>query len=198
MDGGAEAAVARRRAGSSLEPGAPASRSPAGYHRLFAHGSYRCSSIVSLFFLLFGAAAVQNSAIAWVSHYHPRHHAHTDSDEDPYDVRRGLWWAHMGWVLHDDTADHDYRNVPHLLGNRLIALQHRWYCTSRTRHGGSRASGDRDGMGRPTGGRAVGWLRSTRRAISRDICHQLDRPPVWSPAVFQPECWRVTTRWSHC
>jgi stearoyl-CoA desaturase (Delta-9 desaturase) len=98
----------------------------AGYHRLFAHGSYRCSSIVSLFFLLFGAAAVQNSAIVWVSD-HRRHHAHTDSDEDPYDVRRGLWWAHMGWVLHDDTAAHDYRNVPDLLGNRLIALQHRWY-----------------------------------------------------------------------
>src|SRR5262245_27835440 len=35
----------------------------AGYHRLFAHRSYRCAPAVRLFYLLFGAAAVQNSAI---------------------------------------------------------------------------------------------------------------------------------------
>jgi stearoyl-CoA desaturase (delta-9 desaturase) len=97
-----------------------------GYHRLFAHGSYRCSRAVAIFYLLFGAAAVQNSALTWVAD-HRRHHAHTDSDDDPSDARRGFWWAHMGWVLHGDAAAANFTNVRDLLGNRLVALQHRFY-----------------------------------------------------------------------
>ncbi len=97
----------------------------AGYHRLFAHRSYRCSPLVSLVYLLFGAAAVQNSALTWASD-HRRHHAHTDEDLDPYDARRGLWWSHIGWVLRGG-ASRDYTNVRDLLGDRLVAWQHRWY-----------------------------------------------------------------------
>src|SRR5258708_31534346 len=69
-----------------------------GSHRLFTHRSYRCSRVVAAFFLLFGAAAVQNSALTWASD-HRRHHAHTDGDDDPYNARQGLWWSHIGWVF---------------------------------------------------------------------------------------------------
>jgi len=96
-----------------------------GYHRLFAHRSYRCSRLVSAFYLLFGAAAVQNSALAWASD-HRRHHAHTDRDDDPYDARQGLWWSHVGWVLRRDSPP-DCSNVRDLQGDRLVALQHEWY-----------------------------------------------------------------------
>jgi len=97
----------------------------AGYHRLFAHASYRCSRSVAGFFLLFGAAAVQNSALTWASD-HRRHHAHTDEDDDPYDARLGLWWSHIGWVLHGD-ATRDYSNVHDLSRDRLLMFQHRHY-----------------------------------------------------------------------
>ena len=96
-----------------------------GYDRLFAHRSYRCSRTVAAFYLLFGAAAVQNSALTWAS-AHRRHHAHTDRDEDPYDARRGLWWSHIGWLLHA-RGHNDYANVPDLSRDRLVALQHRLY-----------------------------------------------------------------------
>jgi stearoyl-CoA desaturase (delta-9 desaturase) len=96
-----------------------------GYHRLFAHGSYRCSPVVSFFCLLFGAAAVQNSALAWASD-HRRHHACPDSEDDPYDARRGLWWSHIGWILRSGSA-RDYSNVRDLTKDRLIMLQHRFY-----------------------------------------------------------------------
>jgi stearoyl-CoA desaturase (Delta-9 desaturase) len=96
-----------------------------GYHRLFSHRSYRCSRIVAGLYLLFGAAALQNSALAWVS-AHRRHHAHTDQDDDPYDARRGLWWSHVGWLL--QSACHvDYSNVKDLSQDPLVALQHRRY-----------------------------------------------------------------------
>jgi stearoyl-CoA desaturase (Delta-9 desaturase) len=97
----------------------------AGYHRLFAHASYRCSRGVAAFFLLFGAAAVQNSALTWASD-HRRHHAHTDEDDDPYDARLGLWWSHIGWVLRVDSA-RSYANVRDLSHDRLLMLQHRYY-----------------------------------------------------------------------
>jgi stearoyl-CoA desaturase (delta-9 desaturase) len=96
-----------------------------GYHRFFAHRSYRCSQIVAAFYLLFGAAAVQNSALTWASD-HRRHHAHTDADDDPYDARQGLWWSHIGWVLYDDPM-RDYSNVWDLMNNGLVAFQHRFY-----------------------------------------------------------------------
>ncbi len=95
-----------------------------GYHRLFSHRSYRSAAPLRAFYLLFGAAAFQNSAINWASD-HRRHHAHTDEDEDPYDARQGLWWSHIGWVLYKDPL-RDYANVRDLFRDRLVALQHRY------------------------------------------------------------------------
>ncbi len=96
-----------------------------GYHRLFSHGAYQAHWAVRLFYLLFGAASVQNSALAW-SRDHRVHHAHTDQDDDPYDIRRGFWWAHITWVVHHapsrpDTSTSDLETDP------LVMFQHRYY-----------------------------------------------------------------------
>lgn len=96
-----------------------------GYHRLFAHRSYSASAPVRLFYLLFGAAAFQNSAINW-SADHRRHHGKTDTDEDPYSIKRGFWWAHIGWVL-TKAEPIDTSNVADLWADPLVAFQHRHY-----------------------------------------------------------------------
>ena len=95
-----------------------------GYHRLFAHRSYAASAPVRLFYLLFGAAAFQNSAICW-SADHRRHHGKTDTDSDPYSIKRGFFWAHIGWVLARQEEPDDTSNVPDLWADPLIAFQHR-------------------------------------------------------------------------
>jgi stearoyl-CoA desaturase (delta-9 desaturase) len=97
-----------------------------GYHRLFAHPTYRAHWLVRLFYLLFGAAAVQNSALKWAAD-HRIHHSKTDREEDPYNIRRGFWWAHIGWVLHRDPAEIDTRSVRDLGADRLIVWQDRHY-----------------------------------------------------------------------
>ena len=51
----------------------------AGYHRLFAHRTYRASPPVRWAMLAFGAATFQNSALSW-SADHRAHHADTDHD----------------------------------------------------------------------------------------------------------------------
>ena len=98
-----------------------------GYHRLFAHGSYECSRIVKVFYLLFGAAAFQHSVLSWCSD-HRRHHKHLDHDDDPYSITRGFFWAHMGWLLvTDHKRAEDFSNIPDLVADPWIRWQHAYY-----------------------------------------------------------------------
>ena len=97
-----------------------------GYHRLFAHPTYKASAPLRLFYLLFGAASVQNSALKWSSD-HRIHHTKTDSDEDPYNIRRGFWWAHIGWVFFKDRAEAGPTVARDLRADPLIRFQHRYY-----------------------------------------------------------------------
>jgi stearoyl-CoA desaturase (delta-9 desaturase) len=96
-----------------------------GYHRLFSHKTYRAAWPLRLFYLLFGAAGVQNSVINWSSD-HRRHHADTDHDEDPYNSRKGFWWSHVGWVLFIDPL-RNLDNVNDLFKDKLVAFQHKYY-----------------------------------------------------------------------
>lgn len=98
-----------------------------GYHRLFSHRAYRAAGWLRLFYLLFGAASFQNSALKWSSD-HRIHHHHTDGDADPYNIRKGFWWAHIGWVFFQDpTPEPDAETVPDLMDDPLVRFQHRHY-----------------------------------------------------------------------
>jgi stearoyl-CoA desaturase (Delta-9 desaturase) len=97
-----------------------------GYHRLFAHPTYRASWILRALYLVFGAAAVQNSALRW-SADHRRHHARTDQEEDPYNIQRGVWWAHMGWVFFKDVTPRELHGVKDLQNDALVRWQDRYY-----------------------------------------------------------------------
>jgi stearoyl-CoA desaturase (delta-9 desaturase) len=98
----------------------------AGYHRFFAHKTYECSPIVQTIFAFFGAMAAENS-ILWWSASHRVHHKYQDKDWDPYNIRRGFWWAHIVWVFYkwEEKAD-SFDNSPDLLANPVVMWQHRW------------------------------------------------------------------------
>jgi stearoyl-CoA desaturase (delta-9 desaturase) len=98
----------------------------AGYHRHFAHGAYECRRFVQVFYLLFGAAAFQQSVLNWASD-HRRHHLNIDEELDPYNIKRGFLWAHIGWLLMKSPQPPDYSNVPDLAADPLIRLQNRFY-----------------------------------------------------------------------
>ncbi len=98
----------------------------AGYHRYFSHKTYEAHWTVKLFYLLFGAAAVENSALSWSSD-HRYHHRFVDTDQDPYDIMKGIFWAHMGWVFYKTYPVRTYANAPELKADRMVMWQHRWY-----------------------------------------------------------------------
>jgi len=93
-----------------------------GYHRLFAHGSFKAAPFVRFLLLLFGAATFQESALKWSSQ-HRQHHLFTDTAHDPYGVDRGFWHAHIGWILFWRHTT-NYGNVKDLRNSKLIVHQH--------------------------------------------------------------------------
>lgn len=98
----------------------------AGYHRLFAHKSYQAAWPVRLFFALFGAGAFEGSVLEW-STDHRNHHRYTDTDKDPYNIQRGFWFAHIGWLFFLDVSQRDFSNVSDLAADKLLRWQHRFY-----------------------------------------------------------------------
>lgn len=96
-----------------------------GYHRLFSHKAFKAKWPVKLFVLLFGAAAFENSAMWWSSE-HRRHHKHVDTDDDPYDISKGFFWAHMGWLMFKLKPDSPMDNVQDLKKDRLVVWQDKW------------------------------------------------------------------------
>ncbi len=99
-----------------------------GYHRYFAHRAYDCNKALQVFYLVFGAAAVQNSVLNWASD-HRYHHRYVDREEDPYNILRGGLYAHILWIFYKDTRDvhNKFRNVPDLLKDKLVRWQDKWY-----------------------------------------------------------------------
>lgn len=131
-----------------------------GYHRLFAHPTYRGSWPLRAFYLLFGAASVQNSALKWASD-HRWHHAQTDRERDPYNIRLGFWWAHLGWVLVKEPPP-DLANVADLRADPLVRFQHRGYVALAVLMGAALPAGIAALWGDALGGLLVaGCLRLT-------------------------------------
>ena len=94
-----------------------------GYHRYFAHRTYAASRPLEAFYLLAAPMSFHPSALVWASE-HRDHHKFVDTPKDPYNIRGGFWWAHMGWIVHGSTRA-TFDNVPDLLRDPLVRWQHR-------------------------------------------------------------------------
>lgn len=97
-----------------------------GYHRLFSHHAFQAAWPVRLLTLIFGAAAFENSALTWCAD-HRQHHKHTDREEDPYDISKGFFHAHMGWIIFKLGEPPSFASVPDLERDSLVRWQHRNY-----------------------------------------------------------------------
>lgn len=97
----------------------------AGYHRLFAHTTYRANPVYRFFMLALGAATFQQSALKWAS-LHRTHHQFTDTERDPYNIKKGFFYAHMGWILFY-LRTIDFSNVKDLEKSALIMNQHKYF-----------------------------------------------------------------------
>lgn len=97
----------------------------AGYHRLYAHKAYKTWPIVEFFLLFFGASSAQQSALKWAA-LHRQHHRYTDTERDPYNINKGFFHAHMGWLLFWKYGA-DYDSVKDLAQSALVRHQHKHF-----------------------------------------------------------------------
>jgi stearoyl-CoA desaturase (delta-9 desaturase) len=82
--------------------------------------------LLKLSYLIFGAAAFQNSALKW-SQDHRIHHKEVDTEQDPYNAGRGFWFSHIGWIFYQEDKPLNYDKD--LVNDKLIQWQHRNYMT---------------------------------------------------------------------
>jgi stearoyl-CoA desaturase (delta-9 desaturase) len=99
----------------------------AGYHRLWAHKSYNARRPLEVFLALVGGGAVEGS-IRWWSRDHRAHHRYTDTTKDPYSVRKGLLYSHLGWMIMKQNPKRIGRtDISDLNENSIVVWQHRNY-----------------------------------------------------------------------
>ncbi|KAH9887105.1 acyl-CoA desaturase 1 [Xylariomycetidae sp. FL2044] len=99
----------------------------AGYHRLWAHTSYKATLPLKIYLAAMGAAAVEGS-IRWWSRGHRAHHRYTDTEKDPYSVRKGLLYSHIGWMVMKQNPKRIGRtDISDLNEDPVVVWQHRHY-----------------------------------------------------------------------
>ncbi|HWL52441.1 MAG TPA: fatty acid desaturase [Chthoniobacteraceae bacterium] len=96
-----------------------------GYHRLFSHLAFQAHWSVRLFTAIFGAGAFENSIYLWACE-HRAHHKHVDHDDDPYSITKGLFHAHIGWLLFKLNPEPPFTNVADLKKDPIVMWQHRY------------------------------------------------------------------------
>jgi len=88
----------------------------AGYHRYFAHRSFKTGRVFQFVLALLGTLSVQKGVLWWAAN-HRVHHRFSDQEGDVHSpVQRGLWWSHVGWILVEDHEATLVDRIPDMAG----------------------------------------------------------------------------------
>ncbi|KOB63425.1 Delta 11 desaturase [Operophtera brumata] len=72
----------------------------AGAHRLWSHRAYKAKLPLQILLAAMTSLAFQFSTITWVRD-HRAHQKFSDTDADPHNSKKGLFFSHMGWLMMD-------------------------------------------------------------------------------------------------
>jgi stearoyl-CoA desaturase (Delta-9 desaturase) len=108
-----------------------------GFHRLLTHRSFKTSAAMRGTLAALGSAAVQGPAIEWVAN-HRKHHQFSDRPGDPHSPHvdhgsgwrgalRGLYHAHVGWILAGDALADRERYAKDLLADPVVSFVDRTF-----------------------------------------------------------------------
>ena len=76
---------------------------PIGYHRLLAHRSFKTPKWFERTLVTLAMCAAQETPAHWVA-WHRMHHSHSDEEKDPHSPRRGVFWSHVSWLMHESRT----------------------------------------------------------------------------------------------
>ena len=98
-----------------------------GYHRYFAHRTYRTGRAFQFLLAWLAQSSLQKGALWWAAH-HRDHHKYSDTKQDPHSWREeGFWWSHVGWILSRDTEDTDYKKISDMARYPELRWLNKWH-----------------------------------------------------------------------
>lgn len=99
-----------------------------GYHRLWAHRTYTANTALRFIFALLGAGAGQDHIKKWARD-HRAHHRYVDTDQDPYSIKKGFFYAHVGWILFENnkTSSTGHVDISDLKSDHIVEWQRRYF-----------------------------------------------------------------------
>lgn len=73
-----------------------------GYHRYFAHKTFKTGRFFQFILGLVGTSAIQGGVLWWASH-HRGHHQHSDEEDDLHSpITHSIFHSHLGWMWSKD------------------------------------------------------------------------------------------------
>nr|AHW98358.1 fatty acyl desaturase [Grapholita molesta] len=101
----------------------------AGAHRLWAHRTYKAKLPLQIFLMLLHSFACRYSAFHWARD-HRLHHKYSDTDGDPHNASRGLFFSHIGWLMFKKHPEAKKRmgkiDVSDLKANKVLMFQKKY------------------------------------------------------------------------
>lgn len=99
-----------------------------GYHRMWSHRTFKTNSVIRFILMLCGSSAFEGSALWW-GYNHRNHHRYIGTDKDPYNIKKGFWWAHVGWLLYHETStdENEFPEFEDLKKDPLLKIQDKYY-----------------------------------------------------------------------
>ncbi|MFT7580680.1 MAG: stearoyl-CoA desaturase (delta-9 desaturase) [Myxococcota bacterium] len=83
----------------------------AGYHRYFAHRTFKTSRAFQFVFAFTAQMSLQGGVLWWSGH-HRNHHKHSDQPRDAHSpLQKGLWHAQVGWIFNASNWNNSWSRV---------------------------------------------------------------------------------------
>ena len=98
----------------------------AGYHRYFAHRTFRTSRAFQFVLAFLGASATQKGPLWWAGQ-HRIHHSDSDGPGDIHSPRRGFWYSHQGWIFDPATNPTPLERIPDFARYPELVWLNRWH-----------------------------------------------------------------------
>ena len=94
-----------------------------GYHRYFAHNSYKTNWLCELFLLYIGLLCGGRSVLTWAG-VHRMHHQHADTDMDPHSPKNHPWYVILFSLWKVKQVQRKY--IKDLISNPRVMFFHRY------------------------------------------------------------------------
>lgn len=98
----------------------------AGFHRYFAHKSFKTAKWKDKLLLILGSLNMLGSSLSWVA-VHRIHHANTDTEKDPHSVHHEHWFK--VWTIQWKNFVVSPRHISDLTRDKWHLAIHKWYFT---------------------------------------------------------------------